>query len=306
MEQRVVLGRDLLVGDLPDGLRELKRIQQKRGQTTPFTNSKQLVQKFVKENTRLEQDSTIYREVKRVKDFTSHQKLTMGNKTSKNPLSSPSELDKWFHDLEVPTDLKEWISFMCLTGVHRQEILNGLQEEQSPIRHLRAFGTKTRGRFDRVIPLVQEIPHHPFPSKKRMTVTVKKMGGRSEYDLRRTFSVWCLRAGIPQLHIASYMGHKVGQTQTTQYQREEVFKWIPEDVKTLKTWVQQQISDPTQTPTPVLPVTSFHELGDTRQHLGLDEIARELDRILDGWYRDGFMRKRYRLRSHPFVVVGDG
>ena len=121
------------------------------------------------------------------------------------------------------------------------------------------------------------------------------MDGRSPYDTRRTFSVWCLRSGISQNHISTYMGHSVGTTQTTQYQREEVRNWIGGDTQLLKDWVRKEISDPVDLEVPVIPVQSFEQLGETRQHLRLEEVKVEIDRVLESWYSNGFMRRRYRL-----------
>ena len=290
------------VRDIPRVLKNYKRVCRQRNVRRPFSGIRVILGTFINHNSTEGRDSDLYREWRKVKDWSPLENQITGRKNSQNPFHSPSQLDKYFHEFDVPIDVREWISFLCLTGVHRSEIKNGLKLEEHPTPHLRVFGTKTIGRYDRMVPLVQEIPpteyHH-----NGLVYWLKKMDGRSPYDTRRTFSVWCLRSGISQNHISTYMGHSVGTTQTTQYQREEVRNWIGGDTQLLKDWVRKEISDPVDLEVPVIPVQSFEQLGETRQHLRLEQVKVEIDRVLESWYSNGFMRRRYRLNRDVRSLV---
>ena len=76
-----------------------------------------------------------------------------------------------------------------------------------------------------------------------------------------------------------------------------------DDTNLLNEWVKKEISDPVDLSVPVLPVQSFSQLGETRQHLSLNEIRGELDRVLESWFENGFMRRHYRLREGCFEEV---
>jgi len=297
---------DPMVRDIPKLLENYKRFCRQNGVRSPFGGIRQITGTFIHNHMTNGMDSDLYRDWKKVKNWTPLEQRQTKRKNSQNPFRSPSQLDKYLHELKVPKEIGEWIFFLCLTGIHESEIKNenGLKVESDP-HLLRVFGTKTIGRYDRMVPLVQEIPPTEYPNYDRLRYYLRKMDGRSPYDCRRTFSVWCLRSGIPQTHISTYMGHSVGQTQTTQYQREDVRTWIEEDTKLLKEWVKKEISDPIDLSVPVLPVQSFEQLGETRQHLTIEEIRSELDRVLESWYSNGFMRRQYRLREGCFEEVKD-
>ncbi len=271
---------DPLVREIPKVLESYKRVCRQNDVRRPFSQIRIILGTFIHNNTTTGRDCDLYRDWKKVKDWSPIENQVTGRKNSKNPFHSPSQLDKYFHDLGIPNEVRDWISFLCLTGVHRSEIENGLKVETQSVRLLRVFGTKNIGRYDRMVPLVQELPSTPY-HHNGLVYWLKKMDGRSPYDCRRTFSVWCLRSGIPQNHISTYMGHSVGMTQTTQYQREEVRNWIVDDTNLLNEWVKKEISDPVDLSVPVLPVQSFSQLGETRQHLSLNEIRGELDRVLE-------------------------
>ena len=293
------------VRDLPKVVESYRRSNLKRGVTSPFISIRNLTRTFVRHNSEDGLDSVLYKRISKIPTFSRSERQVIGRNNSRNPFSSPSQLDKYFKLHSVPVDLQEWISFLCLTGIHRSEIEKGLVVSNHPVTHLRVRGTKTEHRFDRRIPLVQNPPESDFPSRDRLRRVLKLMDGRSEYDTRRTFSVWCLRSGIPQNHISTYMGHSVGNSQTTEYQKEEVFRWIPEDSRLLKNWLEQEMTDPVRLDIPVIPVTSFEELGETKQYMKMNEVRSALDRVLDSWYSGGFMRKRYRLKEGCFEEVPD-
>jgi integrase len=293
-----------LVRDIPKVLDSYKRVCLKTGVRNPFRGIRLITGTFIHTQMTRGMDSDLYREWKKVKKWTPMEEQRKSRKNSKNPFRSPSQLDKYFYDLGVPNEVRDWISFLCLTGVHWREIEEGLKVETDP-DHLRVFGTKTIGRYDRMVPLVFKLPSTDYNHFK-LVPWLKKMDGRSPYDCRRTFSVWCQRSGIPQNHISTYMGHSVGLTQTTQYQREEVRNWIGEDTKLLREWVRTEISNPVDLSVPVIPVSSFDQLGDTQQHLTLNEVRGELDKVLESWFKNGFMRRQYRLREGCFEEVVEG
>jgi integrase len=292
---------DPTVRDIPKLLENYKRFCRQSNVRSPFRGIKLITGTFIHTQMTKGMDSDLYRQWKKVKKWTPLETQQTDRKNSNNPFRSPSQLDKYFHDLGVPNEVRDWISFLCLTGVHKSEIQEGFKVERDP-DHLRVFGTKTIGRFDRMVPLVQELPSTEY-NHLQVNYWLKKMDGRSPYDCRRTFSIWCLRSGIFQTHISTYMGHSVGMTQTTHYQREDIRGWIVDDTKLLKEWIRNEISDPVDLSVPVLPVQSFEELGETRQHLTLKEIRGELDRVLESWYENGFMRRRYQLKESCFDEV---
>ena len=92
----------------------------------------------------------------------------------------------------------------------------------------------------------------------------------------------------------------MGQTQTTDYQRQEVLNWVDSDRNLLLDWMEQNLSEPPSVETPRLPIRHLEDLGESRKHLRLSEVREELDRVLREWFRDGFLESPYRLKSGCF------
>lgn len=292
-----------LVSDLPRVLEDYKRSCRNRGVTEPFIQIRQILKTFVSRHSFEKRKSRLYELISDVVPFTPLERKTIGRNNSRNPFESPSQLDQFFKDLNVPEDIREWILFMCLTGIHRKEIENGIEVVDGRVRYFQVFGTRTSSRYDRIVPIVKEIPEVELPKKHRIKYVMKKMDSRSEYDCRRTFSAWCLNSGIPQLHISTYVGHSAGQIQTTEYQRQEVLNWIDSDRNLLLDWMEQNYSEPPRVETHRLPISRLDDLGESRKHLRLSEVRDELDRVLREWYRDGFLDTPYRLRSGCFETM---
>lgn len=296
------LGRDdFLVRDIPEVLKGLKKYHLGRSTPEGFSQTRTLIRTFVKENSYDEQNSRLYKDLKRVKDFSQREKREMGLGKNRNPISSPSHLDKLLYRNSIPEDVIEWTWFLCVTGIHRQEVLDGIEPKSGPPAHIYVRGKKTLGR-ERIVPMILEIPEHPLPSVKKFRYHLKKCG-RTPYDLRRTFSIWCLRSGIPQNHIESYMGHVQPRSTTDIYQREDVRNWISEDTQIFNDWIEREKSGMNDVPKPHIPKSSSSEIGINRQHDRLEKIKMEIDRVLLDWYENKHLEKRYRLNREVRCLV---
>jgi hypothetical protein len=311
---------EALVGDLPPILTKYKQIERNARQSSQFGIFRAFVLRFLKESTLQEADSPLHKQCRRIPNFTAKDRLEFDRhnrhnpsarrKSSHNPFASPAALQKLLfpqHKSHKPIDedIKEWIWWMALSGAHRSEIEGGISQDDYPVPHITIKGTKTESR-DRIVPRILDIPAMPLPSKKRMYVALSRLDNRSEYDLRRTYAVFCLRAQIPALHTQSWLGHtNAGHgSQTSVYQREETLSWIAEDADLLKKYVQKSLANPdANIPDPILPVASYRDLGGESQFLTISDIEDSLNNILTVWFEKGYLRRFFMIKPNSLEDV---
>ena len=304
------LGSEYKIRDAHDLLTHYKQDQRRKNQHSQFSIFRNVLLLFLKQNLVEEEDSLCYKQTNRIKSFTSKERLRMGRKNRKNPFSTPGQLDKLLQPIHytkqsrLTDDVQAWIWFLCLTGIHRSEIDNGIEVISSPQPHFRVLGTKTSGRYQRIVPRIIEIPEYDLPTVSRFKHQLNTID-RSPYDCRRTFAIWSLRSGIHQDHVAAYLGHASGlHSQTSVYQQENILRWVQDDSRLLKDYLTHALESPEEnTAAPVVPALSREELGGDRQLDTLQDIEEAVNNVLQSWYEGNYLRRWYMLRPNSLDRV---
>jgi integrase len=284
---------DLTVSDLPERLRREKKRHQRNGTQPGFFLHRYALMQFAKAVTTKGKKSHLYNQFREVSDFSDNAK----RRPHKNRPFTVMELDKLLHLHDVPERYREWIWFACLTGMNPKEMHeDGWKVLQHPHPHIEVWGRKRSGRFQRVVPLIMEPPTSRMPGREMMATWMRKLE-RSPYDLRRTFAIWCSRAGLDRRHISSYLGHRDGVNMLDLYLRDDVLnRWIPEDAKALGEYVKFARYDLSGfDDAPFIPYKGSSSMGLTRQANRMDDIKDELNKILARWHEVEFLQKRYRV-----------
>jgi hypothetical protein len=211
-----------------------------------------------------------------------------------NPLL-PSEIDAALMKCD-DKKLKDVIWFLCLTGMTPKEFLEDGWEIDDKINAVRIFGRKRSGRYARLVPKVyQKLTASKEYSYRQLLEAFKQLfPERNLYDLRRTYAVWNNRAGIEQLHTKAYMGH--GSTMTEKYMAQNVASWLLEDAAKLANYIAAErttvpdVSEQRMS-LPDTPEQLTKNLHDER----LAYFRELLDEQLTRWYKEGKMRRHYRV-----------
>lgn len=137
---------------------------------------------------------------------------------------------------------------LAMTGMNPLEYQGDWQVRD---RHVHIDGTKREPRvrdIPRVFPCaLWAADALPRPSVRGKTYwrhfsAAAKVAGIvcTPYDLRRTFSVWMIEAGIERWRRRVYLGHKIKDT-TERYERHAVDKYLVRDGEALRTWINDQM-----------------------------------------------------------------
>lgn len=285
--------RDMTVADLPEMLRKEKQRHRKQNTETGFFIHRYLLMQFAKAVTMKGKKSSLYGQFKDIPDFSENEKL----RPHKNRPFMVQELDRLLTQNDVPSNYAEWMWFACLTGMNPKEMYeDGFKVIRHPYPHIEVWGRKRSGRFQRIVPLIMEPPTSKMPGRAMSERWIRKLG-RAPYDTRRTFAIWCSRAGIERRRISSYLGHRDGVNMLDLYLRDDVLnRWIPEDAKLLGEWVKYaRYSLEEFAEAPFTPYKSSSSMGLSRQTNSIQDIKDELNKILTRWNAIGFLDKRYEV-----------
>jgi len=148
-------------------------------------------------------------------------------------------------DPKNPTDYRQWLFFLAVTGLRPTEFFRGLWERDQPTGHLRVLGVKTKN-ASRIIPHVTWLTpmiRSPHGLQQRFDGLEPPTPVRAR-DLRRTASLWFESAGIPRSRLSYYLGHAVRDVTSLYQQRVPSKRELDEDALKITTWIDTQLSSP--------------------------------------------------------------
>jgi len=241
-----------VVRELPAIVQKAQIFYKARKQYDMFNNARIYFLGFIKTHLLHRRDSPLYVAVKQI------EQLRVTKRKDHNPFSTPRDLRnviETIHNYKYLTAKRkelyiDCITFMCCHPFRPSEFFELKWERDRSTGHLKILGTKT-AQSNRIAPLVS------FP-----TVYYAGKNGIGEYrlshlslnrqlerlglsvrtrDFRRTYSVWCEKAGIERSHLIRYLGH-AGRTTTDIYQRRALTREeLDGDKLKLITWIKQEL-----------------------------------------------------------------
>jgi len=291
-------GKKYTVGNLSRFLNDYRYSCAQLKTHRSFDHARALCLSFARDRSQKKKGSELYNDIRSIPIFGKK----AGPTKAHNKPFTPQELDKLlFTADEYVKRYKEWVWFLCLTGMGPKEFRDdGFLSGEN---YIEIFGRKRQSRHRRV-PKIFEVPDGKKPSYMTLRRVMKKLGNRTPYDCRRTAIVWWDRAGIDRDHGTFYAGWEMTTTLRGRYKQEDVNRWLPEDAGKLRDWVSSSISNADlPTATPVIISKSSDELGSTRQADSMDQIKEELNRVLAGWKEHGFLQNEYKVSKDYDALI---
>lgn len=249
-------------------------------------------------------DGEVWKRISKIKPY---KKKDRKASTRYNPFT-PLEIDNLFIKGQHKV-FKQLLYWMCLTGIRPEEYTeHGFTTHDKVIE---IFGDKTAGSYARVVPKFFK-NYDPQASKLKISYTVlrllfkKHCPNHTPRDTRRTFSIWCQKAGIESNHIKAYMGHIPSQLDN--YQRQDITKnWASIDRKKLEDYITRERKgipeiDSSKESLP----TSIDDLGDSASTYTLAQVRN----IINDWLKESHpkhIRRLYQVEKLVHVdLLGNG
>jgi len=198
-------------------------------------------------------DSPLYVAVKKI------EQLRVTKRKDHNPFSTPRDLREVIQTIEgyqYLTDERkrlyiDCIMSMCFHPFRPSEFLELKWERDRSTGHLKILGTKT-AQSNRIAPLLfYPAKYHSGQngigdyrlSHISLNRQLQRLGlSVRTRDFRRTYSVWCEKAGIERSHLMRYLGH-AGKTTTDIYQRRAITREeLDADATKLRSWIDQEVN----------------------------------------------------------------
>lgn len=239
-------------------------------------------------------DGEIWKNITKVKPY---KKKDAKRATRYNPFT-PLEIDNLFKN-NKNEEIKQLIYWLCLTGIRPEEYTeHGFKNLGNVVE---IYGDKTSGSYARLVP---KFFKDYDPQAKKLGISYWKLRklfqqycpNHTPRDTRRTFAVWCQKAGIERNHITSYMGHI--PTQLDDYQRQDIVKnWANEDRKKLEDYIKKErTAIPKVDDTTYKLPTSIDDLGDSAATYSIQQIKD----IINDWLKANHpkhIRKLYKVEK---------
>lgn len=207
----------------------------------------------------MEPDAALVRELLRVKP------LKEQARREHHPFYTPQECRDFIRRvLKRPTPqaslYAQSILFMCQHGLRPEEFEGGHFLVDEETGHLRIEGTKTPN-AKRIVPILSFVEPDSLPKFATLNRLFERMGAPVRCrDFRRTYSIWCQRAQIPQNHVSAYMGH-AAETVTQTYQGVVPKHMIlDEDRSKLLTWYEYELAKANTVRKKPVPMTQVRAL----------------------------------------------
>lgn len=217
LQAKGLLTDQTVVNELPAIVKKIHKHYAATKQADAFNTIMIELGAFLTKGLGMEKNSQFVTDIKRVP------RLKKETKRDPHPFHTPRECAEFCAQLlKRPTPnarrYVESVLFMCKHGLRAGEFAGKRFLIDPETEHLRVRGTKNPN-ARRLVPLTQALPDfEPLPLDT-LNRTFERMKSPVRCtDFRRTFSIWCLEAGIPENRIRAYMGH-AGQNVTQGYQR---------------------------------------------------------------------------------------
>lgn len=259
LQAKGLLTDKTVVNDLPDIAKRIHKRYAAAKQAAGFNTIMIEIGAFLTKGLGMDRTSQFVRDVLGVP------RLKHETRRGRHPFLTPRECaDFCVQLMRRPTPnaryFAESVLFMCMHGLRPDEFAGRRFGIDPETEHLRVRGTKNPN-AKRVVPLSWEVPtFQPFAVDTLNAAFARMKSPVRCRDFRRTFSIWCIEAGIPQNRIAAYMGH-AGQTVTQGYQttipRQTM---LDNDRDALTEWYVKQLSQSPKTRKKVEPSSALRAL----------------------------------------------
>ena len=247
------------VNELPEIMQAVEKHYARTKQAMAFNQIRMEIRSFLIKGLGMDRESPFVHDVLRSRP------MKPSDHRAEHPFNNPRECAAFCRKVMARPSpngriYAEAVMFMCLHGLRPEEFAGKRFRVDPETEHLRIDGTKNR-RAKRVAPLCTALPDWDPPRIDTMNVAFTRMKSPVRCrDFRRTFSIWCLAAGIPENRIAAYMGHGF-RTMTQRYQRTTPTQaLLDEDRKRLRLWYEKELA---AVPTPrsgEKPLSPFRQL----------------------------------------------
>jgi len=242
-----------VVRELPAIVQKAQIFYKARKQYDMFNNARIYFLGFIKTHLLHRRDSPLYVAVKQI------EQLRVTKRKDHNPFSTPRDLREVIQTIEgyqYLTDERkrlyiDCIMSMCFHPFRPSEFLELKWERDRSTGHLKILGTKT-AQSNRIAPLLfYPAKYHSGQngigdyrlSHISLNRQLQRLGlSVRTRDFRRTYSVWCEKAGIERSHLMRYLGH-AGKTTTDIYQRRAITREeLDADATKLRSWIDQEVN----------------------------------------------------------------
>lgn len=235
-----LLTEQTVVNDLPERLRAIRKHYEKTGQSSAFNTIRIELGSFLSKGLGMESDSPFLRDVMRVKQ------MPVEATREHHPFYTPRECADFCHELlKRPTGhasrYVESVLFMCRHGLRPEEFAGRNFEVDDKTGHLRVRGTKNKNAI-RLVPLLTELPSFDPPKIDTLNRMFERMGTPVRCrDFRRTYSIWCLVAQIPENRVRAYMGHSGGSVTHVYQKATPKQELLDADRELLRKWFEAEM-----------------------------------------------------------------
>lgn len=234
-----------VVNELPDLLARIRDHYQQTKRHVQFNNVRVEALAFAKRKLKVDITSPFVQALRK------SEPLKLINRREHHPFENPREyvafcraIDSRFAPTRVKRAYMSSALFMCLHGLRPDEFARQSFEIDAHTGHLRIKGTKNEN-AKRIVPLVAKLEVGEIPPLQMMNRTFQNMGSPVRCrDFRRTYAVWCEKAGVSHSRLRTYMGH--GETTMTGlYQRSRPTRQsLDEDSVLLAKWFDEEMKKP--------------------------------------------------------------
>lgn len=259
LKAKELLTDQTVVNDLPAVVKKIHRHYAATKQAPAFNTIMIELGAFLTKGLGMERNSQFVNDVLRVP------RLKQETRRDPHPFHTPRECAEFCARLlRRPTPHSqhyvESVLFMCMHGLRPDEFSGRRFLIDPETEHLRVRGTKNPN-AKRLVPLTLALPDfEPFRVDTLNRMFTRMKSPVRCRDFRRTFSIWCLQAGIPENRIRAYMGH-AGQNVTQGYQRTVPRQaMLDADRDLLRAWYLKEMDRAPKPRERVLPPSALREV----------------------------------------------
>lgn len=243
-----------IVNDLPKIVEAMRRFYEKRSNPDMFNNTKNFLLGFIQVGLNTRKSSLLYTSVTDIKP------LRVAERKAHHPFVSPRDMLVFIEelmgrdgiDIERRSLYAEAIFTICCSGFRPEEYTGRRFRHDGKTDfgtgHLLIAGTKT-AQSVRVVPklVFPKLVLLHYLSVAALNKSLSKVGnGKVRMrDFRRTYAIWCEKAGLESSAIARYLGHKQksGFAQTAHYIRHKpTVDELNADMERLASWISAEVA----------------------------------------------------------------
>lgn len=233
-----------VIAHVPERLAAMRTHYQKRSEHSAFNTYRMELLTLLTKGLGFDDQSNLLHAASRVKT------LPQQKRRAHHPFESPQDLAAFCEkilarDTEYANVYVYSVQLMCMHGLRPDEFAFGRFRVEPKTGHLKIDGTKNEN-ADRLVPLLLDVIDDFQPPR---IDTLNRMFERMEVetrcrDFRRTYAIWCERAGVLQSNIRLYMGHGDSSVTHTYQRIIPSAAMLDGDASRLKQWIDAELQQP--------------------------------------------------------------